>query len=163
MGQRGVCYDLCQRVFCLCLPLSVIVSDLTFKLLSILSLFLCVVLESILVSFFYMTQQSHCWAYPEVKWSESCSVMSDSLQHIWLYCPWDSPGQNTRMGSLSLLQGIFLTQGLSPGLPHCRWILYQLSHKGSPMYPEKNHNSKRHMHPNVHRSSIYNSQDTEAT
>ena len=36
------------------------------------------------------------------------------------------------MGSLSLLQGIFLTQGLNPGLPHCRWILYQPSHKGSP-------------------------------
>ena len=36
------------------------------------------------------------------------------------------------MGSHSLLQGIFPTQGLSPGLPHCRQILYQLSHKGSP-------------------------------
>ena len=36
------------------------------------------------------------------------------------------------MGSLSLLQGIFPTQGLNPGLPHCRWILCQLSHKGSP-------------------------------
>ena len=36
------------------------------------------------------------------------------------------------MGSLSLLQEIFPTQGLNPGLPHCRWILYQLSHKGSP-------------------------------
>ena len=36
------------------------------------------------------------------------------------------------MGSLSLLQGIFPTQGLNPGLPHCRWILYQPSHKGTP-------------------------------
>ena len=36
------------------------------------------------------------------------------------------------MGSLSLLQGIFPNQGLNPGLPHCEWILYQLSHKGSP-------------------------------
>ena len=36
------------------------------------------------------------------------------------------------MGSLSLLQGIFPTQGSNPGLPHCMWILYQLSHKGSP-------------------------------
>ena len=41
-------------------------------------------------------------------------------------------GQNTGVGSLSLLQGIFLTQGLNPGLPHCKQILYQLSHKGSP-------------------------------
>ena len=47
-------------------------------------------------------------------------------------CPWDSPGQNTGMGSLALLQGIFPTQGLNLGLPHCRRILYQLSHKESP-------------------------------
>ena len=40
------------------------------------------------------------------------------------------------MGSLSLLQGIFPTQELNPGLPHCRQILYQLSHKGSPRIPE---------------------------
>ena len=44
--------------------------------------------------------------------------------------PWNSPGQNTRVGSLSLLQGIFPTQELNPGLPHCGQILYQLSHKG---------------------------------
>ena len=49
-----------------------------------------------------------------------------------MYSPWNSPGQNTRVGSLSLLQGIFSTQGLNPGLPHCKQILYQLSHKGSP-------------------------------
>ena len=50
----------------------------------------------------------------------------------WLYSPWNSPGKNTGVGSLSLLQGIFPTQGLNPGLPHCRQILYQLSQKGSP-------------------------------
>ena len=44
----------------------------------------------------------------------------------------NSPGQNTGVGSLSLLQGIFSTHGLNPGLPHCRQILYQLSHQGSP-------------------------------
>ena len=44
-----------------------------------------------------------------------------------------SPGQNTGVGSLSLLQGIFSTQRSNPGLPHCRRILYQLSHKGSPI------------------------------
>ena len=49
-----------------------------------------------------------------------------------LYSPWNSPGQNTGVGSLSLLQGIFPTRGSNPGLPHCRWILYQLSHQGSP-------------------------------
>ena len=49
--------------------------------------------------------------------SESRSVMSDSLQLHELYSPWNSPGQNTGVGSHSLLQGIFLTQGSSPGLP----------------------------------------------
>ena len=58
--------------------------------------------------------------------------MSDSLQPHGLCSPWNSPGQNTGVGSFSLLQGIFPTQGLNPGLSHCRQILYQLSHKGSP-------------------------------
>ena len=43
-----------------------------------------------------------------------------------------------RVGSLSLLQGIFPTQGTNPGLPHCRQILYQLSPQGSPLYALKN-------------------------
>ena len=64
--------------------------------------------------------------------SESCSVMYDSLGPHELYSPWNSPGQNTEVGSFSLFQGIFPTQGSSPGLPHCRQILYQLSHKGRP-------------------------------
>ena len=64
--------------------------------------------------------------------NESRSVVSDSLQPHGLYSPWNSPGQNTSMGNLSLLQGIFPTQGSNPGLWHCRQILYQLSHKGSP-------------------------------
>ena len=98
--------------------------------------------------------------------------MSDSLRPHGLYSPWNSPGQNaemgslslspgdlpnpgielrslalrvdslpaepqvkpknTEVGSLSLLQGIFLTQELNQGLLHCRWILYQLSYQGSP-------------------------------
>ena len=45
--------------------------------------------------------------------------------------PWNFLGQNTGVGSLSLLQGTFPTQGSNSGLPHCKWILYQLSHKGS--------------------------------
>ena len=49
-----------------------------------------------------------------------------------LYSLWNSPGQNTGVGSLSLLQGIFPTQESNPGLSHCRWILYQLSQKESP-------------------------------
>ena len=46
-----------------------------------------------------------------------------------LCSPWNSPGRNTEVGSLSLLQEIFPPQGLNPGLPHCRRILYQLSHE----------------------------------
>ena len=69
--------------------------------------------------------------------SESHSVMSDSLwphglQPARLLCPRKSPGQNTGVGSHSLLQGIFPTQGSNPGLPHCRRIHYQLNHQGSP-------------------------------
>ena len=67
-----------------------------------------------------------------LKWSQSPSVGSDSLQPQGLYSPGNSPGPNTGVGSLSLLQGIFPSQGSNPGLPHCRQILYQLSHKGSP-------------------------------
>ena len=64
---------------------------------------------------------------------ESDSVMSNSLwphglQPARPLCPWDFPGQNTGVGSRSLLQGIFLTQGLKPGLLHWRQILYHLSH-----------------------------------
>ena len=64
--------------------------------------------------------------------SESHSVVSNSLRPHGLYSPWNSPGQNTRVGSLSLLQGIFPTQGSNPGILHCRQILYQQNHKGSP-------------------------------
>ena len=67
--------------------------------------------------------------------NESCSVLSNSLWPHGLYSPWNSQGQNTGVHCLSLLQGIFPTQGLNPGLPHCRQI-YQLNHKGSPGIPE---------------------------
>ena len=73
------------------------------------------------------------WVSEGVSWvSESCSVMSDSLWPHGLYSPWNSPGQNTGVRSLPLHQGIFPTQGSNPDLPHCRWILYELNHKGSP-------------------------------
>ena len=61
----------------------------------------------------------------------SHSVMSNSLRPHGLYSPWNSPGQNAGVGSLSLLQGIFQTQELNPGLLHCRWILYQLTYQFS--------------------------------
>ena len=59
--------------------------------------------------------------------------MSNSLWPHGLYIPWNSPGQNTGVGSHSFLQGLFPTQGSSPGLSHCRQILYQLSYQGSPL------------------------------
>ena len=44
----------------------------------------------------------------------------------------DSSGKNTGVGCHALLQGIFPIQGSNPGLPHCRQILYHLSHQGNP-------------------------------
>ena len=64
----------------------------------------------------------------KVKVVQSCPTLYDTIP----YSPWNSPGQNTGVDSLSVLQGIIPTQGWNPGLPHCRWILYQLNHKGSP-------------------------------
>ena len=58
--------------------------------------------------------------------------MANSLQPHGVLSPWNSAGQNTGVGSLSLLQRIFPTQGSNPGLLHSRWILYQLSYQGSP-------------------------------
>ena len=64
--------------------------------------------------------------------SESCSLLSDFLRPPGESSPWDSPGENTGVGSCSLLQGIFPTQGSNLGLVHCRQIVYQLSYWGSP-------------------------------
>ena len=63
--------------------------------------------------------------------SEIHLVVSNSLRPLGLYRPRNSLGQNTGVGSYSLLQGIFPTQGLNTDLLHCRQILYQLSHQGS--------------------------------
>ena len=92
------------------------------------------ILLSVRTGLRYNWQKIYCmW-----KWkSLSCvrlfaTPWSDSLWPHGLYSPWDSPGQNTGVGNLSLLQGIFPTQGSNPGLPRCRQILYQLSHQGNP-------------------------------
>ena len=64
--------------------------------------------------------------------------MWESFSCVWLFATqWSIQSMgfsrpNTGVGSLSLLQGIFPTQGLNPDIPHCRQILYQLTHKGSP-------------------------------
>ena len=71
----------------------------------------------------------------KVKVAQSCPTLCESMD---CNSPWNSPGQNTGVGSLSLLQGILPTQGSNPGLPHCRRILYQLSHKEGPISWVKN-------------------------
>ena len=80
-------------------------------------------------------QRSALWSSSHIRTCESCSVMSNSLQFRGLYSPWNSPGQNNGVGSLSLLQGIFPTQGSNPGLLDYRQILYQLEPQGKPPYP----------------------------
>ena len=67
--------------------------------------------------------------------SERRSVISDSLQPHKLYSPWNSPGQNTGVGSLSLLQGIFPIYGSNPGLLNCREIFFLPANPpGKPRY-----------------------------
>ena len=61
-----------------------------------------------------------------------CVIVTQLCPALWLHgldSPWNSPGQNTGVGSHSLLQGIFPTQGWKPGLPHCRQVLYKLGHR----------------------------------
>ena len=58
----------------------------------------------------------------KVKVAQLCLTLCDSMGYI--YSPWNSPGQNTGVGSLSLLQGIFPTQESNSGLLYCRQILY---------------------------------------
>ena len=62
-----------------------------------------------------------------MKVTQSCPTLCNPM-----YSPWNSPGQNTEVHSLYLLQGLFPNQGLNLGLSHCKQILYQLSHKGNP-------------------------------
>ena len=63
--------------------------------------------------------------------AQSCLTLFDpmnySLPGFSVYG--DSPGKNIGVGCHSLLQGIFPTQGSNPGLWHCRWIIYHLSHQ----------------------------------
>ena len=81
--------------------------------------------------------------------------MSDSLRPHGLYSPGNSPGQKTRLGSLSSLQGVFPAQESNPGLPHYRWILYHLSHPRSPRilvwvaYPFSSRSSRPRNQPRV--------------
>ena len=66
--------------------------------------------------------------------AQSCPTLRPrGLQPTRLLGPWDSPGKSTGVRCHLLLQGIFPTHRLNPGLPRCRQTLYRLSHQGSPM------------------------------
>ena len=79
-----------------------------------------------------------------LKWSESRSAVSDSSWPPGLYSPWNSPGQNTGVGSLSLLQGIFSTQGWNPGLPHCRRFFTSWATREALARPQTIHSQRPH-------------------
>ena len=76
--------------------------------------------------------QFHTHTYTHIHESESCSVVFRSLQPHGQYSPWDSPARILEW--VFPPQDIFTTQGSNPGLPYCKQILYQLSHKGSHIY-----------------------------
>ena len=91
---------------------------------------------------FYQTQRLILSSTLETDTRQCVCVLSRFI-HVWLFVTpwtvahqalhsWNCPGKNAGVGSYSLLQGIFPTQGLNPGLPHCRQVLYQLSHQGKP-------------------------------
>ena len=65
--------------------------------------------------------------------TQSCPTLCDPMDCnlTRFLCPWDFPGKTTRVGCHCLLQEIFPTQGLNPGLPRCRQTLYCLSHQGA--------------------------------
>ena len=64
--------------------------------------------------------------------AQSYLTLYNPMKPMRLLCPWNSPGKKTTADSHSLLQGIFLTHRWNLDLPHCRQILYHLSHQGSP-------------------------------
>ena len=125
-----------------------ILSDLDVIITSTFIIFLIWLICNVLVS---GMQQSKLCIYIYIKYGEksenvSRSIMSNSLwpHRLWptrLLCPWNSPDKNSGVGSHALLQGIFPTQGLNPCLPHCRQILYCLSHQGSPIYMQTHSSS----------------------
>ena len=142
-NEHSVCWA--QLCLTLCNPM-----DFSPPSSSVHGVFQAAILELVAISFSrrsYQTRDRTCvscidtqilytsttWeAYFQYEMNESHSVVPKSLQGHRLYSPWNSPGQKTAVGSHSLLQQIFPTQGLNPGLPHWKQILYQLSHQGSP-------------------------------
>ena len=93
---------------------------------------------------------TYMYIHMKVQVSQSCLT----LRPHGLYSLWNSPGQNPGVGSHSLFLRNFPTQGLNPGLLHCRWTLYQLSHQGSPLYTYTHTHTHTHTHTYVYRSCL---------
>ena len=86
-------------------------------------------MKHIYLCFRFLSVLQSSWMTVKVKVAQSCLTLCDPMD----CSPWNSPGHNTGVGSHSLLQGNFPTQGANSGLLHCKHLLYQLSHKGSPL------------------------------
>ena len=80
-----------------------------------------ILLDSVVVKKFRLMVSSRLMKV-KVLVTQSCPTLCDPMDCSlpWLLCPWNSPGKNTGMDCHSLLQGIFMAQGLNPGFLHCR-------------------------------------------
>ena len=85
----------------------------------------------VIVQFFVTSVPESFFGNQPMKATWLCLTLCSPMNYT--YSPWNSPGQNTGEGSCFLHQGIFPTQGLNPDLLCWGWILYQLSHQGSPL------------------------------
>ena len=90
----------------------------------------CLVLIDFFFTFILCTSSflTHGKWKVKVKITQSSPTLCNPMD--WLYSPWNSPGQKTGVGSLSLFKVIFLTQESYQGLLHWRRILYQLTYQG---------------------------------
>ena len=152
--EQGICYDQCillgkllafvlphfvfQGQICLLLQVSLDVLLLHFSPLwwkGHLFFFLVLILEDLvgvhrtilifkILIFLFKKERK------KVKVAQSCLTLCNPMDSSW-----NSLGQNTRVGSLSLFHQIFPTQESNQCLLHCRWILSHLSYQGSPLCP----------------------------
>ena len=135
-----VCKNMCKSPMCLCMCACVhmhhmYTCDMGTRVSRQLCIPVCLCMCARDLADVSVSKGMHCehpWACTSWKRKWKSLSQSDSLQPCGLHSPWNFPGQNTGVGSFSLLQGIFPTQGSNLGLPHCRCILYQLSHEGGP-------------------------------
>ena len=106
------------------------------RLLSIHGIFQARILEWVAIPYYRISSgprdQTHISMKMKVKVTQSYPTLCDPMDYT-VHAILQIRILEWAVFFLSLLQGIFPSQGSNPGLPHCMWILYQLSHKGSPM------------------------------